>query len=819
MNKTLKILILVFLTIVVSFQQQLLAQQNLSSTQDFGNIQVDELTDAQVRQLVLQANATGLGEDKLEQIAIAKGMNEIEVVKLKKRIEQLNTQSNAKSVKYSSGRVMNGDDSKIIQYRADISEEQEKLRSQIFGSSLFSNSNPTFEPNLRLATPQDYEIGPDDEILIDIFGYSEANYQLKVTPDGTINIPLVGVVPVSGATIEQVASRIRSKLSNIYSGIKNKTTSVNISLGNIRSIKVILTGEVIRPGTYSLPSVATVFNALYACGGPNENGSFRTIQIIRSGNVISTLDVYDFLLQGSMKKNLRLHDQDVIRVPSYQTHVSISGEIKHPSVFEMLKGETMGDLLRFSGGFKEKAYKSRIKVLKVTETERKIEDVLSAQFASYELTTGDEIFVNEILDRYKNRVSISGALFRPGEYELEPALTLKGLVKKAEGLKEDAFPNRGYIIRLKDDLSTEMITFSTSDILSGKRADISLQREDKITIPSIFDLKEEYRITINGEVRNSGTFDYAENTTLEALIIRAGGLKEGATAKRIEVARRVRSANLLSDTTQIAQVFLLDVDKDLKKVVGDFVLQPFDIVSVRPAPGYQVQKAVKIEGEVLYPGTYTISGKNERISDIIKRAGGLTAFAYKSGASLKRSLSIRTQSDQELESLKINKIQSLQQKNKDTSDDIKDQSIRNDFVGIDLPKILRNPHALFDLLLEDGDVINIPKQLQTVKISGEVLSPTSVVFAKGKRLKGYVQESGGFSSKALRKRAYVVYANGSVAGTRKIVFFNKYPTVKPGSEIFIPKKEERSRKISPTEIVAISTGLATIATLIFTILK
>jgi protein involved in polysaccharide export with SLBB domain len=818
MNKSLKIFFIALMALIVFFQPKISAQQNLNSVQDYSNIRVDELTDAQVKQFVQQANASGLGAEKMEQIVIAKGMSTNEIAKLKQRIERLNIQDNSNPTHTSSSRGLS-DNNEQLQYRTSISKEQEALRSKIFGASLFSNSNPTFEPNLRLATPQDYEIGPDDEILIDIFGYSEANYQLRVTPEGTINIPLAGVVPVSGATVEQASSRIRSKLSNIYAGIKNKTTSVNISLGNIRSIKVILTGEVIKPGTYSLPSVATVFNALYACGGPNENGSFRSIQIIRAGNVVSTLDVYDFLLQGSMKKNIRLQDQDVIQVPTYQTRVILNGEVKHPAIFELMKGETLNDLIRFSGGFNEKAYKARIKVLKVTETERMIEDVLAEKFASYVPSTGDEVFVSKILDRYKNRVTITGALFRPGEYELDKGLTLKTLILKAEGLKEDAFLNRGFIIRLKEDLTTEMITFNSSDILTGKSTDISLKREDKITIPSIFDLKEEYKLTINGEVRNPGTFDFAENTTLEALIIRAGGLKESATPKRIEVARRVKSANLLSDTTQIAQVFLLDVDKDLKKTVGDFVLQPFDIISVRPAPGYQIQKSVKIEGEVLYPGTYTISGKNERISDLIKRAGGLTVFAYKSGASLKRVLLNKTQTEIDLEYLKLSKLQGLQQKTKDSLAFDIDQSIRNDFVGINLPRIIRNPKARFDLLLEDGDVINIPRQLQTVKISGEVLSPSSVIFTSGKKLKAYVQESGGFSSKALQKRAFVVYANGSVVGTRKILFFNNYPTIKPGSEIFIPKKEDKARKITPTEIVAISTGLATIATLLFTVLK
>jgi protein involved in polysaccharide export with SLBB domain len=818
MNKTFRILFLTALILIVE-QQFSIAQQSIIPMQDYSSIHVDELTDVQVRKFVEQASATGLGAEKMEQVANANGMSNTEVEKLKKRIEKLNFQDSVTPVRSSSSRQLSERNESFL-YRAPISDEQEKLRSKIFGASLFANVNPTFEPNLRLATPQDYEIGPDDEILIDIFGYSEASYQLKVSPEGTINIPLIGVVQLSNMTIEQASSRIRSKLSIIYAGIKNKTTSVNVSLGNIRSIKVILTGEVVKPGTYSLPSVATVFNALYACGGPTENGSYRTIQILRDGNVVDTLDVYDFLLQGSMKKNIRLHDQDVIRVPTYQTRVTINGEVKHPAIFEMLKGETMSDLLRYSGGFNEKAYKARIKILKVTETEKKIEDVLSGQFDKYEPTTGDEVFVNEVLNRYKNRVTISGALFRPGEYELDNGLTLKGLIQKTEGLKEDAFLNRGYIIRLKEDLSTEMLTFNTSEILSGKSSDIKLKREDKITIPSIFDLKEEYKLSINGEVRNPGVFDFAENTTLEDIIIRAGGFREGATPKRIEVARRVRSANLLSDTTQIAQLFLFDIDRDFISKTGDFILEPFDIISVRPAPGYQVQKIVRIEGEVLYPGFYTISGKNERVSDLIKRAGGLTAFAYKNGASLKRTASNQSSYEMEIENLKQKQLQSFQQTKKDSIKlDFTDESIRNDYVGINLSRIIHNPKARFDLLLEDGDVIHIPKLLQTVKVSGEILSPTSLVYSNNKILKDYVQESGGFSSKAQRRRAYIVYANGSAAGTKRILFFNNYPRVKPGSEIFIPKKEIKERKITPTEIVAISTGLATIATLLFTILK
>ncbi len=798
--------------------------------QDLSNVRVDDLTDAQVRQFIRQVESSGLGEDQLEQIAIARGMSQSEVVKLRQRIERLQRQEQVNAPRKNTGnsRIVNqpGDQNKFSTDNdsalatSRITPEQERLRAKIFGASLFANANMTFEPNLRLATPVDYQIGPDDEILIDIYGYSEASYQLRVSPEGSINVPMVGVIPVSGATIEQVSSRIKSRLSSIYTGIKTGATSVNVSLGNIRSIRVVLTGEIIKPGTYSLPSVATVFNALYASGGPTENGSFRTIQIIRGGSIIAVLDVYDFLLYGSLKNNVRLQDQDVIRVPTYRTRVEIEGQVKRQGIFEMMIGETLSDLIRFSGDFNERAYRARIKVLRNTETDRRIEDITADKFSSYQPGSGDHFFVDEILDRFKNRVTINGAVFRPGQFELEEGLTLSQLIRKAEGPTEDAFLNRGYIIRLKDNLTPEMISFNLADVLSGQAADISLKREDIINISSIFDLKEEYKLSIDGEVRNPGVFNYADNTSLEALIIMAGGLKEGAAAKRIEISRRVKNANPLSDTAQTAQVFHINVDRNLKEATGNFILMPFDIVSVRPAPGYQVQKKVRVEGEVLYPGNYTISNKNERISDLLKRAGGLTAFAYEEGASLKRELRKATQSEIEKEEYKVKQFKSLQAANNDSAQvDLTDVSVRNDYVGINLPRIMNNPGAKYDLLLEDGDVLNIPKQLQTVKVSGEVLSPSSVIYASSKRFKRYVLESGGFSPRALKKRSFIIYANGSVASTRKFLFFNNYPYVKPGGEIFVPEKEERRSKLTTSEIVAISTGLATIATLIFTILR
>lgn len=809
----------------------------IPNLQDLSTVNVDELSDQQIQQIAVRFEAAGIQDFEIDQIAVSRGMSPAMAVKLKARIINIKkpgkepaspTQSRDKrSVNGSKSREykdpqqdfdLDKDENKDVEFTSSGKKTQEK-RSKIFGADLFNKKNLTFEPNLRLATPVDYEIGPDDELLIDIYGYSEASYQLVVSPEGTINIPMAGVVLVGGTTIEQANLRIRNKLSAIYSGIETGATSVRVSLGNIRSIKVILTGEITKPGTYTLPSVATVFNALYASGGPDENGSFRQIQVVRANKVIATLDVYDFLLEGSMHNNIRLQDQDVIRVPVYKTKVEISGMVKRPGIYEMKPGESVADLIRFAGDFKEGSYKSRIKLIRSNDKEKEVRDITFENLEKEIPVNGDQFFVEEVLNRYANRVEVKGAFFRTGYFELKPGMKLSELIQKAEGLQEDAFMHRGYITRLKPDLSREIVSFSPQAIISGNE-DIILQREDVVTVPSIFDLREEYNLTINGEVQNPGVYPYADGTSLKDLILIAGGFRESAIAKRIEISRRIRNGNPLSDTSTISQVIVMDINKDLSENDKNFVLMPYDIISVRPSPGYEIQKMVRIEGEVLFPGTYAISHKNERISDIIKRAGGLTSSAYTEGAALKRVYVKTSQLEQEKEEYRLQQLKEIQLASADSSADIdlSRLAIRNDFVGINLPKILANPGKKEDLLLEDGDIIHVPKQLQTVKVSGEVLSPSSMVYQSG-GLKSYINRSGGFSPKALKKHAYIVYANGSAAATKKFLFFNVYPTVKPGSEIFVPRKEEKKNKLSTTEIISISTGLATFATLIYTIFK
>ncbi len=794
------------------------------NTQNLRDIRVDELTDAQVRQFMVQVETLGLSEAQLEQVAQARGMSASEVQKLRQRVDKLKKESGTKKgagnvmqLPASSGRSVARLVDTVSTPRDSLSLAEQalvQLRSKIFGADLFKTHGLTFEPNLRLATPRNYVIGPDDQLLIDIYGYSEASYELEVSPEGTINIPYVGVVQVGGLTIEAASSRIRTRLASIYSGLKTGNTFVNIAIGNIRSIKVILTGEVVKPGTYTLPSVATAFNALYSSGGPTENGSFRQIEIIRGGRKIATLDVYDFLLTGELKDNVRLQDQDVIRIPTYRKRVDIVGEVKRPGIFEMVNGEDLQDLLRFAGDFTERAYRARVKVLKNTATERSIADVTAVDFATYQPSTGDKYFVDEILDRFENRVTIEGAVFRPGEYELESGLTLGQLIKKAEGLREDAFRNRGYITRLKDDLQTELISFDLTKILSAHGSDILLKREDVIVVSSIFDLKEEYNVRVDGEVRQPGKLPYAEGMTLEDAILQSGGLKESATAQRIEVSRRVKNSNVLSASAQTAQVFQIKVDTDLKAATRGFVLEPFDIIAVRQSSGYEVQRQVQVTGEVLYPGSYTIRSKDERISDVIKRAGGFTNLAYLEGGSLKRPVA-PTQDTSRMEQLKR-----LQLGIADTATLTADlEKSTNEYVGINLSKIIDKPGSKEDLFLEEGDVINVPKQLQTVKVNGEVLSPVTVVYTQGKGVRSYISNAGGFAEKAKKRKTYVIFANGSVKATRKILlFFDNYPKVKPGAQIFVPAKPE-GRKVSAGELVGITTGLASLAAIVLSLIK
>lgn len=818
------ILLLLCLCMVAPVMAQIGGQQDLSS------IRVDELSDEQVRSIIRQVEATGMGDDQLEQVAQARGMRADEVQKLRARVNRLKQQDQGGGAQTQSplpgqsGRQVSSRDTlNRIDPMTEMARALEALKPKIWGTELFKNANPVFEPNLRLPTPVNYQIGPDDQIIINVYGNSLANWTLTVTPEGNINIPGAGILNLSGRTIEQATTLIKNRLiANNYA--IGRGTNVLVSLGNIRSIKVILNGEVVKPGTYSLPSVATVFNALYASGGPSENGSFRQIEVIRGNKVIAILDVYNFLLRGFQNNNITLRDQDVIHVPVYTTRVEFAGEVKRPGIFEALPGESLQDVLNYAGGFSTNANTSKIRVFQNTGRERRQADVNAGNFNSYKPGNGDKYFVDRILERFANRVIINGAVFYPGQYALDNGLTLTQLIKKAEGLKEDAFLSRGYIIRLKADNTTETISFDLGKVIAGTDPDPVLQREDIINISSIFDLREEYKVSIDGEVRQPGDFFYSENMSLEDLITQAGGFKEGASPRRIDISRRVKNSDITSASGATAQVYQVDVDRDLKLIGNKFILQPFDIVTVRGSTGYEIQRQVIIEGEVLYPGPYTLQRRDERISDLIRRAGGLTALAYPEGASLKRSLLSSGASKNSIDNIsteadKLLRLEHLQRATKDSTTSINDvNTVHNNSVGINLEKILLKPGSDYDLIMEEGDTLRISKQLQTVTVSGEVLSPITIIYKPGQSFKKYISQAGGFSDKSMEKRSYILYANGAVKGTRKLFFFNDYPQVKPGAEIFVPRKPDK-KKLSPTELIGISTGLASLAAIIISLLK
>ncbi len=820
-----RIKLLVFALIFVLCCGATLKLSAQTTLQNISSVNVDNLTDQDINKILGQAQNAGLSDSELLQQAQNRGMSNDQLQKLQTRIKTIRSKTTTLG---NTGNDTTGFGKRKFNYKTDNSDTAsyqkdifENLKPKIFGSDLFNAKNSTFEPNLQIATPVNYILGPNDQLNVNVYGNSLVNWKLDVSPEGNINIPGIGIVNVGGKSIENATSLIKAKLAaNNYA--VGRGTSVQVTLGNIRSIKVIMVGQLKKPGTYTLPSLATVFNALSAAGGPNDNGSYRNIYVIRNNKVIRNLDVYDFLTKGDQSNNISLRDQDIIRVPTYTTRVEMDGQIKIPALFEVLPGETLADVIKFAGGFTDSAYTARIKVSQISDQQRKLTDVVEADYSNYIPLRGDKYFVQTILNRYENRVRIYGTVFRPGEYELNKGLTLAQLIQKAAGLKEDAFTPLGTITRLKPDNTTELISFNVKDAVDG-RTNILLQREDIVNIASIFDLRNKYQVTINGSIRKPGIFAYAENMTVEDLILKAGGFEAGASPKRIEVARRISNADLTSKSTKIAEVFNVDVDGQLKLEGANFILQPFDIVSVYNLPGYEKQRTVKVEGEVLYPGNYTIQTKNEKISSLIERAGGLTASADVSGGSLKRdNIAILGIDKSKVDSTTIEQERKdkLDRLNKNFKDSTNNQNIqpRNNYVGIDLQKILANPGSKIDLLLEDGDVLRIPKQQQVVRVNGEVLYPSAIVYDQSKSFKGYVLNAGGFSANALKKGAYVVYPNGTVKGTRKILFFNSHPTVKPGSEIFVPVKPKSVGNTIAT-ILGFTTGLASLGAIILGIIS
>ncbi len=802
-----------------------------ASAQTFSpNTNVDAYSDAEIKQALQQAQSQGLTDAQIIQRAQSAGMSSAQAQRLQYRISEIRQKDGSNTsmnlgidTTRQAGRQYNSkDNNDTTQVRKQNQVNIfESLIPKIFGADLFRNSKAnTFEPSLKIATPVNYILGPDDKLIINVYGNSLANWNLSVSPEGNINIPGAGILKVSGKTIEQATTDITNRLiANNYA--IGRGTNVKVTLGDIRSIKVNITGQVVRPGTYTISSLSTVMNALFQAGGPSDVGSFRNIEVIRNSRVIQRMDIYDFLVKDSQKGNITLRDQDIIRVPTYRMRVELKGEAKIPALFEVLPGETLQDVLNFSGGFTDQAYTARIKVDQVDGQQRRITDVFEDEYKTYTPLRGDKYIVERILNRYENRVTIKGAVFRPGDFELQNGLTITQLLKSAGGVREDAFTSRASLVRLNPDNTVSQISFNLDDIKKPGQ-DIVLQREDVITISSIFDLRGQYKVTIQGEVRKAGDFAYADSMKVADLIVRAGGFTEGASNKRIEVARRVFDSDPRQKDTKVADVFKIDIN-DLK-TSDSFTLKPYDIVSIYSLPGYEMPKMVRIEGEVMYPGPYSIQKKNEKISDLIRRAGGLTASADVDGSSLKRNYDAIISSDKtKIDTAAINRermdrLKRLKQTYKDSTSTYTDSAqLRNNFVGINLRKVLQKPGINEDLILENGDVLRVPKQQQTVKVNGEVLFPSAVVYKNNKTFRGYVLNAGGFSPSGLKSGSYVVYANGTVKGTRKFLFFNFHPTVKPGSEIFVPKKP--IKKDNFAQIIALTTSVVSLGAIIMGVLS
>lgn len=816
---------MLLLVTAISFSQDL-------SQQDLTKIDVDEISDKDILYYYNRLQEAGIPFEQAAQAALAKGMPASEVAKLRQRIDILinggSTETMSRNPKMNSNRA--GADTSLYDIDPSAARKTENtlvpfadelIDTRVFGSEFFRSSSLSFEPNLRIATPSNYVLGPDDELNVDVFGYSEENYKLKINPEGNVYIPNAGPVFVSGLTVDEAAARIRSKLAaTIYKAIASGTTRVQVSLGNIRSIRVTIIGQAKKPGSYTISSLSTVFNALYLCGGPNFKGSFRNIELIRNNKVMRVVDLYNFLLRGSLADNVRLMDQDVIRIPYYNSRITLDGEIKRPGIFEIQPGDNMQQVLSYAGGFSDSAYRSSITVYRIGNIQKEVNTVQQNEFNRFNMQTGDAVMVSKVLNRFSNRVELRGAVMRPGEYELTPGMTLKQLILKAEGLREDAYKIRGSISRLRDDFQPQSLSFDVAGILNGTQTDILLKREDSVSIVSLFDLRSRYEVNIIGEVRKPGLYEFQDSISLKDLIFQAGGFTEGATPKRIEVAHRITNGKPDSLSTKIADIVEVEAEKDLSVKGANYFLRPFDMVIIRNNPGYFNQRVVFVNGEVMYPGPYVLNSVDEKLSSLIKRAGGFKATADPSSASLKRSNRIDEQAQIKLYS--VAKLANIREDtvSRGSIDTLKQEAIRPyDLIGINLEEVMQNPGITNDMIMEDGDLISVPKKNQAIKVRGEVLFPTQFAFEEGHNMKYYVDKAGGFTNRAVRRKAFVIGANGSAKRAHGFLVFKSYPDIKAGDEIFVPEVQEKPNKISTVELIGITSSVAALISVVVAILN
>ncbi len=766
------------------------------------------MTDQQVIEYVKQATQEGKEQKQIAAELARRGVTREQAERVKKLYEQqMGTDTaNMQGTELNEARLREEtkDETTALTDNQPTTEELAQ-EDQVFGRNIFNTRNLTFEPNNNMATPPNYQLGPGDEVIIDIWGASQTSIRQTITPDGTINMQELGPIFLSGMTVEEANRFLKNKLGTVFA---NENNQIQMTLGNTRTIQINIMGEVVQPGTYALSAFSTVFHALYRAGGVNDIGSLRNVQLVRNGKKIAAVDVYDFIMQGKIKDDIRLQEGDVIIVPAYDMLVKMSGNVKRPMRFEMKKDETLAALIKYAGGFNADAYSKSVRMVRQNGMEYEVKTVDEMDYSVCQLRDGDVVTVGAILNRFTNKVEIKGAVYRPDIYALDGKVnTVRALIEKAQGLMDDAFTNRAVLQRQRDDLTSEIVSVDVKALMNGTIPDIPLRKNDILYIPSIHDLQDLGSVTIYGEVTKPDSYPYADNMTLEDLIIQAGGLKEAASTVRVDVSRRIKDTKSVNSSDSIGQMFSFAL-KDGFVIDGQpgFVLQPYDQVFVRRSPGYQTQQNVSIQGEVIFGGAYTLTSKAERLSDLVKKAGGVTNSAYIRGARL-----IRVANDEEKKRMQdVVKLMG-RELGENAIDSLELQVDSLFLVGIDLEAALANPGGDADLVLREGDVLNIPEYVNTVKINGAVMMPNTVSYRKGEKVSYYLSQAGGYSQHAKKSKKFIIYMNGQVA---KVKGSGK-DQIEPGCEIIVPNKKQSKANIG--NILGYATSFTSLATMAATI--
>lgn len=803
MKNTYIISLLLFVFAFFALGRDCFSQKNI----DPSSVNVSALTDAQVKKIVDQMEKNGMSLEQAISMARMRGASQSQIDQMVQKIKDYKRKK-----QFGEDEEMPVDSLSVDQFGDEFSEKKEFLpeekNKKIFGFHFFNSEKLNFTPNINVPVSDSYSLGIDDQLLISIYGASQKTYSLNVEKDGCIHIPDLGPVSVYGIPFEKVKENIKQRLIAIYNGMQgeNPNTFASVNIGRLKGIKVNVIGDVNVPGTYTVPATSSVFNVLYLAGGPNKNGTFRNIQVIRNDKIVSVVDVYEYLIDGKTQSNIQLRNQDIILINPYLNRIAIEGEFKRSGLFEAKNNETVEDLIRYAGGFKEKAYTNRLDLYRNNSRTKSFLSVSKKDYTKQLVANGDSLVAGEIVDRFENRVVISGAVYRPGNYELKEGMKLSDLIKDAEGIRDDAFMERGVLTRKKDDLSLESISFSLKKVMLGQE-DYTLKREDQVQISSIFDIKEARTVEVLGEVQFPGTYAWAENLKIADLIFKAGGFKESAEVANVEVSRVLDYNEISKLSKNLLHTYQAGVDRNLKVKADDenFMLMPFDKVYIRRSPGYREQQTVTIQGEVKFAGAYGITRKNEKLSDIVKRSGGLTPEAYLKGASLRRRIKL---SEAEYQA----KLALVSQDSTMSMDDIKKDFYQ--VVGIDLVAAMENPGCNEDLQVMGDDQILVPSKLETVTVSGAVLNPVSLTYTKNMSLKQYIRMSGGFSNVAKRGNTYVVYANGTSQATRGGLFGRRYPKIEPGCQVVVPKKPQIDRAAMASTWMAIASTFASLITAI-----